>query len=187
MITQYSDIPYEIFTIDCLYSEKELLEFYNYVKDADPSNRSFTIANFKNGKIINPDWSKLMYNRIKPYLPKIYIDRLNKTYICRKAIKYIMYSAISKDQMFQIHTDTGYEYDEKKNNYSKYTVLTYLNDDFEGGNTIFYDNNFNQIIKIKPKKGLTLLFDIDFFHSGEKVINNTKYWIGTEIVCYLSN
>jgi hypothetical protein len=183
MVTQYTDIPFEIFTIDNLYTNYELSIFYNYVKDADSNNRPFTMSNFKNGKVIKPDWSSFMYERIKPYLPRLYQDRSNTLYSFKEPIKYIMYAAINENQQFPIHTDTGYEYDDQDSKYSKYTVLTYLNDDFEGGNTLFFDDNFKQIVQIMPKRGRTLIFDIDLFHSGEKVTKYSKYWIGTELVC----
>lgn len=46
--------------------------------------------------------------------------------------KYIMYAKIKSGEFFGLHTDTGCEYDIIKNKYSKYTVITYLNDDYEG-------------------------------------------------------
>ena len=47
----------------------------------------------------------------------------------------------------------------------------YLNDDFDGGETSIYNNNFEPIIQIKPKKGMSLLFDIDLWHKGNMVTN----------------
>jgi prolyl 4-hydroxylase len=68
------------------------------------------------------------------------------------------------------------------------TAITYLNDDFEGGETEFQKLN----IKIKPRKGSVLYFEYNesnkkkTLHSGNKVISGTKYiassWIrGKEI------
>jgi hypothetical protein len=72
--------------------------------------------------------------------------------------------------------------------YSKFVVLLYLNTsglEFQGGKTQFYDTHFNKTINIIPRKNRTVIFDIDLFHSGEKVFNviETKKWIGTEIIC----
>ena len=94
-----------------------------------------------------------------------------------------MYAKIGQGQMFGIHTDTGYEFDQKKNMFSKFTVLTYLNDDFEGGSTIFYNDDLKETTRIIPQAGETLVFDIDRFHAGENVTNGIKLWIGTELVC----
>jgi hypothetical protein len=76
-----------------------------------------------------------------------------------------------------------YEYDKINNLYSKYTLLIYLNDDYEGGTTTFYTDTFIERFKVQPKKGRILCFDIDLFRSGDRVSNGNKMWIGTELVC----
>jgi hypothetical protein len=157
-----------------------------------PSNRRFTSSDFVNGKIINPDVSGMIYERIsRAILPfpspssssLIYTDRKDKKWSFIESPKYIMYAKVEQDKQFAIHTDTGCEYDDCQNKYSKFTTLTYLNDDYEGGNTIFYDKMFKETCRIIPRKGLTLCFDIDLFHAGGKVTRGTKYWVGTELVC----
>jgi hypothetical protein len=183
-VIQYSNIPFEIFTIDNLYTNEEIELYTQYIEDAYIKNRTFTNNEpFKNGKLIYPEWSSLMYERINPYLPKIYNDA--NGVVCKfiESPKYIMYKKVISNQNFGIHTDTGCEYNIYNNKYSKFTVLTYLNDDYEGGYTTFYDDQFNQTVSIKPQKNRTLIFDIELFHSGEMVLNGSKYWIGTELVC----
>jgi prolyl 4-hydroxylase len=53
--------------------------------------------------------------------------------------------------------------------------MTYLNDVKEGGETEFY----HQKIKVKPEKGLTLIWSADwtFMHRGITTINEDKYII----------
>ena len=138
---QYSDIPFEIFTIDNLYSQDEINTYLNYVKNSDIKNRTFTYSDFKNGKMILPEISNNMFSKIKHYLPDKYIDRNNNNWTYIKPSKYVMYANFIPGQQFNIHTDTGESYDEINNLYSKYTVLTYLNDD--------YQLNFMIIILIK--------------------------------------
>lgn len=180
---QYSDIPFEIFTIDNLYTDEEIELFKNYVETADEKNRTFTSSPFKNGKMIQPDISSLMYSRIKQYLPYEYIDRQNIKWNYLECPKYIMYAKIKTGEHFGLHMDTGCEHDTIKNKYSKYTILTYLNNDFLGGNTIFYNDNFIKTCEIKPLRNRTLIFDIDLYHQGSEVLNGNKYWIGSELVC----
>ena len=83
---------------------------------------------------------------------------------------------------FGLHTDTGLYYNSKTKDRSKYTVLIYLNDNFEGGHTQFYDNSFRPVYKIKPKTGSCIIFELDQFHEGLEVINGHKYWIGLELI-----
>ena len=179
MVTQYHKSPFEVFTIDDLYDEDKILEWKNMVEAADPRERTFTPQDFKNGKIIAPEISNFMFERIKSVLPSMYANEwefLGPT-------KYVMYAKVIPGQQFGMHTDTGCEYSEGGLRISKFTVLTYLNDDFEGGKTQFFDNMFNKTAIISPKSGRTLIFDIDSFHAGKAVISGTKYWIGTELVC----
>lgn len=178
---QYTDIPYEIFTIDNLYTENEINYFINYIETHNGC--PFTFSEFKNGKIIEPKISTLMYSRIKTYLPNNYKDRLNNSYIYKKTPKHIMYAKVDMQQQFGLHTDTGTVYSRIDNEYSKFTVLTYLNDEYKGGNTQFYSENLRKNVTIQPKKNRTLIFDINLFHSGEIITKGTKYWIGTELVC----
>ena len=53
--------------------------------------------------------------------------------------------------------------------------MTYLNDVENGGETEFY----YQKIKVKPEKGLTLIWSADwtFMHRGITTINEDKYII----------
>lgn len=175
--------PWEVATLDGLYSDTEITAFKKYVEEADVHNRTFTNSPFKNGKVIHKEWSELMYNRIRALLPDTYRDRHGVEWRFIQSPQYIMYANIQKDQKFGIHTDTGCEYDSIKNLYSKFTVLTYLNHDFLGGNTKFYDDRFNETYTVVPEKNRTLVFDIDLFHSGEQVVEGSKFWIGTELVC----
>jgi hypothetical protein len=181
-IKQHSNIPYEIFTVDNIYTNDEIEHLKKLVEKADSKNRTFTNSNFKNGKVINIPLSNLIYERLYQQIPILYKDRQNISYNFIGTPNFIMYAKVTKNQLFSLHTDTGAEYDEINNKYSKFTVLTYLNDDYEGGYTKFFDNDFKETVSIVPKRNRTLIFDIDLYHSGEKVTEGNKYWIGTELV-----
>lgn len=54
---------------------------------------------------------------------------------------------------------------------TSYTTLTYLNDDFEGGETVFEDGT-----TIKPKTGRTLMFNgMKYVHGVNEIISGTRY------------
>lgn len=185
MITQYTNIPFEIFTIDHIFTENQLQEFNEFVKkESQCPNRPFTQSNFINGKLVHPMISNQIYRAIKPYLPNHYQDQKNQKWEYVDSIQTIMYAVVNTNQNFGIHTDTGYEFDSIKHHYSKYTVLVYLNDSFEGGTTTFYSKDFKPIAQIQPKTGRVLCFDIDLFHSGDPILKGSKRWIGTELICH---
>lgn len=64
------------------------------------------------------------------------------------------------------HSDVGRQ---TRNRY--YTVLCYLNDDFEGGNTQF--PSFNR--SVTPRCGKAVLFPSGYLHGGEPVTSGQKY------------
>jgi hypothetical protein len=68
---------------------------------------------------------------------------------------------------YQWHTDHIRERE------SELSYIIYLNDDFEGGKTCF----FNDKIGITPKKGSVLCFPVDHYHTHKstKIKSGTKY------------
>ena len=76
--------------------------------------------------------------------------------------------------LFGLHTDTGLYYNPRESLKSRWTLLIYLNDNFSGGETVFYDTFWKVSKVITPEKGKALLFDIDLWHSGSEVISGTK-------------
>ena len=178
-----TNIPYEVMTIENIYTDEEIGFFINQIENRSDKERLFSDNRFKNGKVIDDKHSQMIFDRIRSHLPPNYQDREGNEWEFVKGCGYIFYSKFEEGEQFGIHTDTGSTYDEDNKMYSKFTVLTYLNDDFIGGNTQFFDSKLIPTISIIPKKNKTLLFDIDLFHKGEMIIQGVKYWIGTEIVC----
>ncbi len=52
-----------------------------------------------------------------------------------------------------------------------FSVVFYLNDDFEGGGTYFPDADYTVV----PEKGMALLFPSDYLHHATRVLEGTKY------------
>jgi prolyl 4-hydroxylase len=77
-------------------------------------------------------------------------------------------------QKFRAHFDGSYERSETE--YSLYTLMIYLNDNFLGGDTWFED------MVIKPETGMALIFKHDLLHEGREVIKGDKYVLRTDIM-----
>tara|TARA_A100000172_G_C2978559_1_gene88558 strand:- start:105 stop:605 length:501 start_codon:yes stop_codon:yes gene_type:complete len=106
-------------------------------------------------------------------------EELNR---CKRAIKYVNNAAVSffgSDTYIELaeivkwptgshqapHTDVSRES-------TTYTSVTYLNDDFQGGETDFTTENFS----VKPKVGRTILFDGKRFEHGvKKITEGVRY------------
>ena len=106
-------------------------------------------------------------------------EELNR---CKRAIKYVNNAAVSffgSDTYIELaeivkwptgshqapHTDVSRES-------TTFTSITYLNDNFEGGETEFTTENFS----VKPKVGRTILFDgKKFEHGVKKITEGVRY------------
>eukprot|EP01083_Nonionella_stella_P255095 876023_1 len=82
---------------------------------------------------------------------------------------------MKKNSFFKPHYDAGYSWNENKK--CSMTIIFYLNDDFEGGETIFHVNQKH--VSVKPEIGKVLIFvQRGFFnplHEGAPHVSNGKY------------
>jgi len=80
-------------------------------------------------------------------------------------------------QCFSAHYDGAYERGNGER--SEYTFLIYLNDDFEGGCTSFYQpGRFH----VQPRTGSLLLFRHPQLHEGTVVESGTKYVLRSDVM-----
>lgn len=161
--------------IDDFMNEEECEYYLKYLSDND-NNRTFsTVAKMKNLKISDIETSTKIFNKLC-----IIIDDVIEP------DKFVYSASYNENETFDIHTDSGSYFNIVNGikRISKYTLLIYLTDKFEGGETIFYDNEYNEIQKVIPKKGRGVFFNMNILHKGERVkkcIEN-KTWIGIEII-----
>lgn len=60
--------------------------------------------------------------------------------------------------------------------FSQFTLLVYLNADFEGGGTAFGRWS------VTPEVGMALLFRHEIEHAGESVVQGCKYVLRTDVM-----
>lgn len=90
------------------------------------------------------------------------------------------YNAASGDR-FDKHTDSAYVRDDQYVGF--WTILVYLNDDFEGGETTIYDDEFEKLAyTVKPEVGKVFCFYHYQVHAGLAVQSGTKYIVRSEIM-----
>tara|TARA_B100000902_G_scaffold108057_1_gene109777 strand:- start:443 stop:1054 length:612 start_codon:yes stop_codon:yes gene_type:complete len=85
----------------------------------------------------------------------------------REQIQILKYE---KGGIYDYHHDTA-DYPSRKYYFRTFSVVLYLNNDFEGGSTNFIHNEY------KPNPGQALIFPSNwiFKHKGSKVTSGTKY------------
>ena len=120
------------------------------------------------------NFAKILYKRIAHIIPNNY----NNITFCEINPRFRFLKYNSGDH-FEKHTDEHYKND--KNEISLITVLIYLNNDYEGGNTKFLFDNNNEI-SIMPKIGLICLMDQNILHEVPKLVSGIKYVIRTELM-----
>lgn len=84
-------------------------------------------------------------------------------------------------QQFKPHVDAPFKRSETE--LSKLTLLIYLNEDFEGGETTLILENKN----IVPKEGMLFLFEQKIMHCGRPVTSGTKYVLRTDVMYRVKN
>ncbi|OCX50719.1 oxidoreductase, 2OG-Fe(II) oxygenase [Mucilaginibacter sp. PPCGB 2223] len=77
-------------------------------------------------------------------------------------------------QKFRRHRDQSYIRNDAEASY--YTLMIYLNENFEGGETTFND------LTVQPKQGSALVFLHSLEHEGSAVTQGIKYVLRTDIM-----
>jgi prolyl 4-hydroxylase len=62
------------------------------------------------------------------------------------------------------------------------TLLVYLNDDFEGGETAFLDDEENVLSEVVPVAGMALVLRQDVYHMAAAVTKGVKYLLRTDVM-----
>jgi hypothetical protein len=185
VVTHLTDVPFEVFTIDGAFSDAELDALAAFVERRcalTTPDRGFTNSPFANGKLRLPALAASIHARVRSALPDVFADRGGRAWLLEGAGDHVFYARMVPGDRFGIHTDTGSFHDASTGARSRFTALLYLRDDFEGGETAFYADDFAPTCTVVPKKGRMLVFDIERFHAGQPVASGVKTWVGVELV-----
>ena len=149
-------------------------------------NQSRTDTNVRNNDRIlfdDPQLANKIFDKVKGYLPQTWDEGLWEISGLNERFRYYRYGP---NQTFKPHFDG--EYKQSKFHKSFLTLLFYLNDDFTGGETKFYqwqggryDSKAPTHI-ITPQKGQALLFAHQQLHEGAPVVSGVKYVLRTDVM-----
>ena len=155
---------------DCDLYKKYIDDIFLETPDLD----GLEIEGYERKKTFNSELSLFVTNMLNKYINNLNLNISPYWYPTR----YINGGGLC------IHSD-GSAYDENKS--SSYTILVYLNEDFEGGRTVFVDDyDDEEIINensnyVTPKTGMILLLDQNKLHFAEKVTKGVKYILRGDI------
>jgi len=179
-----------IITVDRFFSPEECLEHISWTESIGYSEA--TIRTPKGGvmrkELRNNDRCILtdfelankLWLRCKPHLE--YFDLEVNPLALNEYFRYYRYTS---GQQFKPHRD-GKE--RIRGMVSYITLLVYLNEDFEGGETNFIQSvhrngdRCRETLSIRPKTGSALLFLHRIVHEGSPIQSGTKYVLRTDVL-----
>jgi predicted 2-oxoglutarate/Fe(II)-dependent dioxygenase YbiX len=132
-----------------------------------------------NDRVIHDDadLAETLWQLLAPYLPATVTDR--KVLGFNERFRFYRYDP---GQRFDWHMDGYFERDNGERSF--YTVLFFLNDDFEGGETRFRvrDGEGVKTVAVKPMTGQVLVFRHELLHEGAPVTAGRKYILRTDVM-----
>lgn len=84
-----------------------------------------------------------------------------------------------KSQKFKKHRDGNVQ---EEGGVSRVTILIYLNDVEQGGETNICDRMLDKPVMVKPEEGKMLMFNHSLLHSGEELLDGIKYVLRTDLI-----
>lgn len=194
------------FALENFFSEKEC---EHYIKETEKigykSMEKEYPKEYRNCEricLLSSELSSLIWERLKMFLNEkdvkdkkpmdFYSEGIWKPKEVNPCLKFSKYY---QGQKFKPHVDGLWSPNE--NEVTIHTILIYLNDNFEGGNTNFIKapktkdvllsfldpkQKYEVYDTFKPKKGSALIFSGDLLHEGEVITNGVKYLIRTELI-----
>ena len=167
-----------VYQIDNLLSSEEcqryidMFENKELVEDINDTHRKYHRIQFDNEELANK-----LYMKVKSYLPK----KIKK--IADGMNSHIRLSKYDPSQFFGIHKD-GINFDKNNKKRMSYATLNiFLNDDFEGGATTFYEKDKKTIKYVcNPKKGSGAFFYSQQFHEGNIIKSGNKFLLRTDLM-----
>ncbi|CAF0772155.1 unnamed protein product [Rotaria sordida] len=170
----------------------------------DPRTNEYTVIN-------DQSLADKLFKRVSPLLPPTLEWMADNAYFtkgiggrewsivgCVDRLRFYKYK---KDEEYPEHMDGSYsrtitynnELQQSYKQHSFLTLLIYLNDDFQGGETKFFPDkqhcrflrdieNKQPVHVIKPKQGMALINIHNILHEGSKVQSGIKYVLRTDIL-----
>jgi prolyl 4-hydroxylase len=141
--------------------------------------------------LTSPAMADLLWSRIRPHIrPRMHLGGGDFSGPHANAVKPGRYEPVAVADLlrfsrydpggsFHTHFDTVYARDDKY--VGMHTILVYLNDDYEGGETVVYDSE-ERPHTVKPETGMALVFYHHQLHNGQPVRSGLKRIVRSEVM-----
>jgi len=123
----------------------------------------------------DPALAGRLFGRARPFLP----SRVDfwQVHGLNERFRYYRYDV---GQRFRLHYDGSFWRNAEEE--SQLTFMVYLNEEFTGGTTDFYYENFRLKVSVKPRRGMALVFAHAQLHEGTPVTCGRKYVLRTDVM-----
>jgi len=128
----------------------------------------------------DPALAALLWERVAPYLPPHLGDW--RVVGLNERFRYYRYDP---GQKFALHGDGAFR--RPNGEQSWLTFMVYLNDDFAGGETQFYQDVGVLKLSVRPERGMALVFLHPHLHEGAAIVQGRKYVLRTDVMYALRN
>lgn len=122
-------------------------------------------------------WARLKGMMTEPWLDVPYKDERFGPCGLNERLRFYRYDA---GERFAMHRDGYFAREDGSGERSMLTVLLYLNEGFEGGETVIFESG--QSFEVKPRQGLLLCFAHRLLHEGVAIISGRKYVLRTDVM-----
>lgn len=148
------------------------------VTTAKGSVRVAGIRNNDRVMFVNEEMADWLWERAADFVPPEFEGRIAVG--LNEMLRFYRYDS---GQQFNWHQDFPYERDNGESSYL--TLLVYLSEGFDGGETSFDDSyseeSFDEF-QVLPKLGLAVFFEHQTHHKGEPVLDGRKYVLRTDVM-----
>lgn len=170
---RYADEPL-LWTVDEVYSADECEEMIALIERSSPTLATNNPLYRDQDRVIRDDPALAgdLFRRLRSALAEqiagLQLVGLNER------LRFYRYRP---GQRFVPHMDHWYRPNERQ--ITLHTVLTYFNDDFEGGETRFQEQFERTLV---PKRGMVAVFQHKLRHEGCAVRSGTKYAMRSDVI-----
>ena len=167
--------------IDGILSKERCSQLIEKLEDSPLLQAERNGANYYRSVFFDEHLAKELEQAISRYVPRdIKATRLSDRF---------RFSKYNPGGKFSLHQDGIYQ-DPRTGERSAYTLSIFLNDEFSGGETAFFDgdnmieaeSNRNNPLTTKPVIGRGVLFPREVYHCGNEVENGYKYLLRTDVM-----
>lgn len=191
----YQDIEnIDGFTITNVLTPEECREWITAAEDvgfAASGVRSLFAGNRERACFVSPEKVDIVWERISSFVKNR--EHYNRSSLSGEvtSVPWGNYAPVGVNPLlrcskyfpdgdFRLHHDTCYARDESY--VGMMTILIYLNDDFEGGETVIFENMTGEAHVITPEVGKVFAFYHFQGHAGLKVTTGNKFIARSEIM-----